>query len=182
MFGSLNIIYGSMFSGKTTELLRQIERVELLNKPFLVFSSHLDNRYGTNILSSHTKITYPCNPIKSLHEIIQHKDYNNTKYIFIDEFQFFVNTTPIYLMLNKDHKHIFLSGLIIDKDLNYFGDLYKFIPVADNITHLKALCIECGDGTEAIFTKQINNKKDNQVIDVGNKDKYISVCRKHYLT
>ena len=76
------------------------------------------------------------------------------------------------------NKHLIVVGLNGDSDRKNFGEIKDIYPLADKITLLTALCLSCKDGTEAIFSKKITNKKEQ--IDVGNEDTYIPVCRKCY--
>ena len=76
------------------------------------------------------------------------------------------------------NKHLIIVGLNGDSHRKNFGEIKDIYPLADKITLLTALCLSCKDGTEAIFSKKITNKKEQ--IDVGNEDTYIPVCRKCY--
>jgi len=179
-YGSLKIIFGAMFSYKTTHLLKDIEQIKLINKPFLTFNYFADTRYGYDIISSHNKVNENCNMIFKISNIFEHPKYNNAEYIFIDEIQFFKDiVNDIVKMVETDHKNVIICGLYSDANRNLFGELYKLIPYADEIRYYKGLCLKCSDGTPSSFTMK-NNKNTPDII-IGGDNIFSSVCRYHYL-
>ena len=176
---SLEIICGCMFSGKTTEILRIYKKLKSINKRVLNINSCLDNRYSTNHISTHDESKIECISVKHLKHIPKYF-YNDCEYIIIDECQFFDDLyTFVTNAVDRDNKHVIIIGLNGDINRDNIGDLYKLYPHADSIKQLKAYCSICNDGTDAIFSKKIIDSND--VIDIGEKDKYIPVCRKCYL-
>ena len=104
----------------------------------------------------------------------------NVDSIFIDEGQFFTDLyTSVLSFVDVFKKHVVVSGLDGDATRNVFGDLIKLIPICDTVDKLRAYCNKCNNGTPAPFTKKITN--DSSLIDIGGSDKYIPVCRHHYL-
>jgi len=177
--GSLELIIGNMFSGKSTELIRRINSIKSINNNIIVINYLYDNRYSTDSVSTHNSTS-----IKSLRVItlmeIDKVLISKTEYIFIDEAQFF---TDLYQFVSEycDTKKIIISGLDGDCNRNKFGTIIDLIPLSDSVLKLKAYCIKCRDGTYGPFTKKIENN-NTEIIDIGGSDKYIPVCRYHYIT
>jgi len=173
--GRLELIIGNMFSGKSTELIRRINREKSIHKRILVINYIDDNRYDTNSVASHDNVKVDCLKVKELNGI---KDFEYDSF-FIDEAQFFQDlyTTVLYLVDVKN-KHVVISGLDGDAFRSPFGDIIKLIPICDTVDKLTAYCSKCNNGTLAPFTKKL--KRGNEVIDIGGSDKYIPVCRNHY--
>uniref|UniRef100_A0A6C0CW85 thymidine kinase n=1 Tax=viral metagenome TaxID=1070528 RepID=A0A6C0CW85_9ZZZZ len=175
---SLEIICGCMFSGKTTEILKIYKKLTSINKSVLKINSRLDNRYSNNNISTHDENKIECISLKNLIDVPK-EIYNNSEYIIIDECQFFDDLYNFVTnAVDNNNKHVIIIGLNGDSNRNNFGELYRLYPHADNIKMLKAYCSICKDGTDAIFSKKLN--KNDQIIDIGEKDKYIPVCRKCY--
>lgn len=179
--GQINIIIGCMFSGKSTEVIRIINRYKNIKEAKLLIINHtIDNRYGNNVISSHDKVQVNCKSLSELNELNNTKEYEESNIIFIEEAQFFKDLYDFCLRAaDIDNKILYIVGLDGDFKRNCFGDICKLIPHAENVKKLKALCSKCADGTEATFTKRIVSNEDIQL--VGTKDSYIPVCRMHYL-
>ena len=175
MNGRLELIIGNMFSGKSTELIRRINKEKSINKSILVINYIDDNRYSNNSISTHDSLQVKCKKVKYLSEIIN-LDYDS---FFIDEGQFFTDLYQfVYNLVDNLGKHVVVSGLDGDLNRNMFGDIIKLIPICDRVNKLTAYCNKCNDGTIGPFTKKIKN--DNIILDIGGSDKYIPVCRKHF--
>jgi thymidine kinase len=176
--GKLELIIGNMFSGKSSELIRRINREKSINKKILVINYAGDNRYSNNSVATHDNLKLNCLKLERLNDITENmiQQYDS---FFIDEGQFFKDLYPNVLRLVDIHnKHVVVSGLDGDFNRNPFGDITKLIPVCDTLDKLKAYCCKCNNGTSAAFTKKIS--KSQTVIDIGGTDKYIPVCRYHY--
>ena len=180
-FGKVTIIFGCMFSGKSTELIRLINRHKhIKGSNILVINHASDTRYGENVISSHNKVQTECISLRKLDEIKNKEAYTNSNIIFIEEAQFFSDLYDFVTeAADKDNKTIYVIGLDGDSNRKPFGDILKLVPHAEEVVKLKALCQKCGDGTEAAFTKRIV-KVEGQTL-VGSNESYIPVCRKHYL-
>ena len=175
--GKLELIIGNMFSGKTSELIRRINKEKSINKRILVINYIDDNRYSTDKIVSHDNIKFDCIKVKLLNEI--KVDFNDYDSFFIDEGQFFTDLYQfVVLLVDINHKHVVVSGLDGDSYRNVFGDIIKLIPICDTVDKLTAYCNKCNNGTSAPFTKKITN--DSSLIDIGGSDKYIPVCRYHF--
>lgn len=176
---SLKIIVGCMFSGKTSELIKEVKRLTVIDKKILLINSNLDTRYDNNKVCSHNQEKIECISVKNLQDIDMIK-YTESEYIIIDEAQFYEDLFDfVTVATDLNNKHVIIVGLNGDFDRNNFGEIHKLYPYADNIVLLKAMCLSCKDGTEAIFSKKIVN--DKKQTDIGNQDKYMPVCRKCYL-
>ena len=178
MQGRLELIIGNMFSGKSSELIRRINREKSIQKKILVINYISDNRYASDSIATHDNLTVTCLKLEKLsgitEDIIQQYDS-----FFIDEAQFFSDLYGMVLVLvDVKHKHVVVSGLDGDTFRNPFGDLIKLIPICDTVDKLTAYCTVCNNGTPAPFTKK--KKRDNLLIDIGGTDKYIPVCRTHF--
>ena len=180
--GRLFITIGCMFSGKSTEMIRMINRYRNLKNLNILIINHIeDKRYGENVISSHDKLQINCISLCKLNEIKNTEDYKKVDVIFIEEAQFFEDLYDFTLYsLDKLRKYIYIYGLNGDYLRNPFGDIFKLIPHCDgDIKKLNALCLKCNDGTEANFTKRIVENTNVKLI--GNQNSYIPVCRFHYL-
>ena len=174
----LHIISGSMYSSKTTRLIELYNNLKD-SKNVIIFNHSIDTRYnGTNYITSHDRNSIQCTSISSILDIYEHPQYKQTDVIMIDECQFFSSLKNVLDMIHNDNKHIILSGLMLDKDCQYFGELYLLIPYADVYEQKYSRCFQCNQN--GLFTIKIN-QSFNPVIDVGSVDKYLPVCRYHYL-
>ena len=178
--GRIDVIIGCMFSGKSTEIIRQYKRYLSIGKNVLLINHKCDNRYGEGVVSSHDKMQLNCVSCSKLFNLIDEDVFINADIIMIEEAQFFKDLFNFVInaadVLNKV---VIISGLDGDYKRKPFGDILKLIPHAENVTKLKALCKICNNGTPGCFTMRIVCN-DNQLL-VGGIDSYIPVCRSHYL-
>jgi thymidine kinase len=176
--GRLELIIGNMFSGKTSELIRRINREKSINKRILVVNYIGDNRYSCDSIVSHDNLkvaSLKLPKLSVLTEIIS--DYDS---FFIDEAQFFPDLFDTVISLVDIHnKNVVVSGLDGDIYRNAFGEITKLIPICDTVDKLSAYCCKCNNGNLAPFTRKKTN--NTCVVDIGSSDKYIPVCRYHYL-
>jgi thymidine kinase len=175
----IDIIFGPMFAGKSSFLIKQIRLLKILDKKFLVVKPKIDNRYAQNSIVSHDMIKEPCITIDNLSHIFNNnlEDINT---IFIDEAQFFTNlVTNVLKIVEEMNINVFIVGLDGDFNRNKFGEILDLIPYSDTCKKIHSLCKLCKDGTPAIFSKRICH--NNAQTFIGGQDSYISVCRKHYI-
>ena len=179
--GSINLIIGCMFSGKSTETIRLIRRYNnIKGKKILVINNAMDNRYGDSVISSHDKVQLDCISLSNLSDIKNKEEYIKSDVVFIEEGQFFKDLFDFVTnAADIDKKNVFVTGLDGDYKRDTFGDICRLIPHAENVTKLKALCAKCQDGTLATFTKRI--VQNSKVELIGNDNIYLPVCRFHYL-
>jgi thymidine kinase len=182
-FGSLQLIIGPMYAGKSTELIRMIHRFKCLDKKVIVINHVYNNRYGSSSLTTHNRDVFDeCVVLDSLHKLEEGENreyFEKADVIVIEELQFFADAYDcITKWIDFDGKCVVGAGLDGDARKQPFGDVLRLIPHAEDVIKLKALCKSCGDGTEAIFSKRI--VKNEETVLVGSDDVYEAVCRKHF--
>lgn len=178
--GYLEVIFGPMFSGKTTYIVQKYKQHKLLDHKIAVINYMDDKRYSETELSTHDKITIKCIFIYRLSELKDNTEITNASVLMINEGQFFGDLQDFVLdMVEKHKKTVYVCGLDSDFQRNKFGQILDLIPYSDNIVKLTSLCMYCKDGTKALFSKRITN--DESQIVIGSDD-YIPLCRKCYLT
>ncbi len=176
--GSIRLYLGCMFSGKTSELIREYTRYSKIGKKVVCINYAFDNRYGDdNYVYSHNLDKIECLKAKKLLSL-DSNDILKFDVILINEGQFFEDIVDFCkLYCDTYSKHIIVCGLDGDYMRKSFGGINELIPLADEVSKLKAFCTECNDGTSAIFTWRLS--QDTEQISINNN--YIPVCRKHYL-
>ena len=177
MCGRLEIIIGGMFSGKSSELIRRLKRHQVIGDSVLVINSKKDTRNRGSVVQTHDRETFECIKTNDLLEVAALINYHNAKVIAVDETQFFGNLRFFVEQAMKDKKHVILAGLDGDFRQQMFGEILTLIPLADEVTKLKALCMDCMDGTLGPFTKRTIGDTLQEL--VGASDIYKAVCRKH---
>ena len=177
MCAKLEIIMGNMFSGKTSELIRRLKRHQVILDKILVINSKKDTRNESEVLQTHDKSIFSCVKTNNLMSVVGSDEYYNSDVIAVDEAQFFEGLRPFVEAALKEEKHVILAGLDGDFRQRVFGELLELIPLADDVTKLKALCMECMDGTLGPFTKRTSSRMEQELI--GECDVYRAVCRKH---
>jgi thymidine kinase len=180
MSGKLELIIGPMFSGKSTELIRQIKKFKAINKNILVIKPKIDDRYAQLKIVSHNNESENCIVFENL-DNIDYDIFSEYEIIIIDEAQFFTNLKQFVLHLVEIlNLYVIIGGLDGDYKREPFGEILDLIPYADDYKKLTAFCKYCNDGSPAIFTKRIIN--DNAQILVGSSESYLPLCRLHYTT
>ena len=175
--GSLEIIIGPMFSGKTSELIRRINRHSAIGKAAIIINSLKDSRCGEEI-KTHDNLRVCALKVPNLASPAIKNTIDCVDVVAIDEAQFFDDLIPfVRWCLYSLKKHVIIAGLNGDFKQRRFGDIIDLIPEADRIDKLSSLCIRCGDGTLAHFS--IRTQGGNSQTEVGDKDSYESVCRRH---
>ena len=173
----LKIILGPMFSGKSTELIKHIRNLKVIDIPIIVIKPKIDDRYEKYYICSHNKEKEECILVDNIFDIIYDESYINSKYVIIEEAQFIKNLKR-FVSQELKNKSFIIAGLDGDYKRESFGEILELIPLADDVIKLKALCKICNDGTPGIFTKKIINNSEQ--ILIGSNDTYIPTCREHY--
>ena len=154
---SLELIVGPMFSGKSTELIRRVQRLQTIGKSLAVYNSVNDDRYGLDGIYTHDMKTVQCITTDTLMSQLHTSTFETADYIFIDEAQFFKDLFNFVRdIVDKHGKHVIVIGLNGDSNRIPFGQINDLLPYCDDITMLKALCSKCKDGTPGIFSKRIS--------------------------
>ena len=170
-FGWIEVICGSMFSGKTEELIRRIKRAEIANQKIKVFKPVIDSR-SKNFIESHDESKLECIEVKSPNEIL--KKIDNCDVVAIDEAQFFDD--QIVSVCNKIANNgirVIIAGLDMDYLGNPFGPMPNLMAISEYVTKVHAVCKQSGNIANYSFRK--NNKKD--IVVIGEKDKYEPLSR-----
>jgi thymidine kinase len=177
---SLELILGCMFSGKSTEIVRMVDRFKTIDAKYLLVKPQIDNRYSMTMVQTHSHQQRTCEVRRQLLPLFENKKYIESEHIIIEEAQFFDDLEPFVLKaVDEDKKHVIVVGLDGDSNRCNFGQIHKLIPLCDSIQKLKAYCLSCKNGTEAIFSKRII-PGENQTY-IGAADKYMAVCRECFL-
>lgn len=180
---SLDIIIGPMFAGKTTKLIQMYNSISK-NYNCLAVNYALDNRYGENQIVSHDGLRLDCVCIDNLEELSDYKKnpelalkFLQTKYIFINEAQFFKGLKQWSLhVMNFMKKNLVMCGLDLDFRREPFGELNMLIPVASNIYKLFGKCSNCPNKSLYSHRKM---RSDEQIL-IGSGDEYMPLCNKCY--
>lgn len=179
--GLLTIICGPMYSGKTTELIRLINRIKIANRECIVFKPKIDNRYtATKICTHDAKDGIDCVLIDKSMDIINYVTKNpEIQIIGIDEIQFLDEEIyEVVRYLIQEGYNIIASGLDMDFRGEPFGQMPRLLCVANAVQKISAVCNECGD--DASYTQRIVDGKpasyNEPIIVVGATEKYEARC------
>ena len=176
--GSLEVICGSMFSGKTEELMRRLRRAEYAKQNILTVKHQIDKRKSQACIVSHNNQKKKAFPFdgsrKSINHILEVTS-KNTNVIGFDEIQFFpTEIISVVCSLINFGKRVIVAGLDLDFRGEPFGIIPTLLAIADHITKLKAICVCCGN--EAYFSQRLINGKpakyDDSIILVGAEEYY----------
>lgn len=144
-YGSIEVVCGSMFSGKTEELLRRVKRAQIARQKVQVFKPVIDNRYSVDHVQSHNANRVPSRPVENAREILEHVE-DNTRVVGIDEAQFFDETViDVAQKLAYRGVRVIIAGLDMDFRGQPFGPMPKLLAIAEDVTKLSAVCVVCGN-------------------------------------
>jgi|TARA_B110000914_G_scaffold216188_1_gene220903 thymidine kinase len=173
-FGWIEVICGSMFSGKTEELIRRIKRAKIANQKFKVFKPTIDSR-SKNYIESHDESKLESIEVKHSSEILD--NVKNCHVVAIDEAQFFDDgIVNVCNQLANNGIRVIIAGLDMDYLGNPFGPIPNLMAVAEYVTKVHAVCKKSGNIANYSFRK--NKKKD--IVVIGEKDKYEPLSRSIY--
>ena len=171
--GWIEVITGSMFSGKTEELIRRIRRSEYAKQKVQIFKPKIDNRYEDDYIVSHSMMKAPSTKIEDINEVLNLVD-EDTRVVAIDEVQFFSDDViGICNKLANAGKRVIVAGLDQDYKAQPFGPMPKLLAIAEYITKNSAICVKCGN--PATRTQRL--VRDTDTILVGSKEIYEARCR-----
>jgi len=172
---ALELIIGSMYSGKSTELMRRVKRVQSIGMNCIVINHTNDTRVDGDFIQTHDGLTLAATKSDDL-LLVNTRPYDT---VAIDEAQFFSNLkSAVMLMVEKYNKHVIVAGLSGDFQRKPFGTILELIPLADDVEYKRALCKRCGHPNRlASFTKRISKEKETVSVD----STYMAVCRLCYL-
>jgi thymidine kinase len=170
----LDLIVGSMFSGKSTELIRRMQRAKSIGKACLMVNHSKDTRVAQNKVGTHSKLTVDAVHLPSIQALIEVLRRSTYDAVFVDEAQFFTDLESVAELAY--HYDITLAGLVSDYQQNIFGKLHLLMCKADDIQFQRALCAVCRDGTPASFSKRVQGGSEQVLVGA---EEYMAVCRKH---
>lgn len=173
--GSIEVICGSMFSGKTEELIRRLKRAKFAKQRVEIFKPCIDTRYSETEVVSHDHNIIQSTPIESSQNILLLA--NEVDVIGIDEAQFFDSgIVEVCIQLANEGYRVIVAGLDMDFKGTPFGPMPALMAVADDVTKVHAICVRCG--APAYISHRLVAGK-SQVL-IGETDKYEPICRHCY--
>jgi thymidine kinase len=173
--GWIEVICGSMFSGKTEELIRRLKRVEFAQQALLLFKPTIDNRFDDKKIVSHKGSSFHAIAVSQASEILHH--WKDERVVAIDEAQFFdLELVQVLNDLAKKGVRVIVAGLDMDYLVQPFGPMPTLLCSAEYVTKVHAICVSCGNLAQ--FSHR-TSKKDGQVL-VGATENYQPVCRTCY--
>jgi thymidine kinase len=180
--GSIEVVCGSMFSGKTDELIRRLIRARIAKQKVQVFKPAIDIRYAVEKVTSHAGSNYDASPVANAAEILAKLDQDTTV-VGIDEAQFFDSEVAnVAQELATRGVRVIVAGLDMDFRGEPFGPMPLILAKAERVDKLHAICMVCGD--EASRTQRLVNgnpaKYDDPVVIVGASELYEARCRAHH--
>jgi thymidine kinase len=170
--GSIEVVCGSMFSGKTEELIRRLNRARIARLKVEIFSPKADTRFAENALVSHNSNSIPSTPVENASSILLLG--SDVHVIGIDEAQFFDAELPdvCNILANKGIR-VIVAGLDMDFKGRPFGPMPAIMAMAESVTKLHAVCVICGN--PALYSYRL--VPDNSKILLGEKESYEPRCR-----
>jgi thymidine kinase len=180
--GSIEVITGSMFSGKTDELIRRLRRATIARQKVQVFKPVIDDRYAVEKVTSHAGSAYDARPIQKAADILSLRDADTTV-IAIDEAQFFeAEVIGVAQQLANCGVRVIVAGLDTDFRGEPFGPMPLLMAQAEFVDKLHAICMVCGEA--ASRTQRLVNGEpahyEDPVVIVGASELYEARCREHH--
>ncbi|MFI5203464.1 MAG: thymidine kinase [Flavobacteriales bacterium] len=170
--GWVEVICGSMFSGKTEELIRRLRRAEFARMQVEIFKPLLDERYHKDHVVSHNETSIRSTPVASSEAILTLTE--NVDVVGVDEAQFFDERLPeVCNALANKGVRVIVAGLDMDFKGRPFGPMPKLMAMAEYVTKVHAICVECGELAWCSF----RHEAGENLIVLGEKDKYVPLCR-----
>lgn len=174
--GLIEVIAGSMFSGKTEELIRRLNRAKIARLKVEIFKPAIDTRYSVSEVVSHDENAILSTPVETSGNIILLA--GDVDVIGVDEAQFFDNgLIDVCVSLANQGIRVIVAGLDMDFKGKPFGPIPGLMAVADHVTKVHAICMRCGDVAQ--FSHRIS--KAEKLVLLGEKDEYEPLCRSCYL-
>ncbi len=171
--GSIEVVCGSMFSGKTEELLRRLKRAKIAKQRVEIFKPCIDTRYSENEVVSHDNNSIMSTPVESSQNIMLMT--SDVDVIGIDEAQFFDDgIVAVCNRLANEGYRVIIAGLDMDFRGTPFGPMPALMAIADDVTKVHAICVRCG-APAYVSHRLVAGEK--QVL-LGETDKYEPICRK----
>ncbi len=174
--GWIEVIVGSMFSGKTEELIRRIKRAKIAKLNVEIFKPLIDIRYDEENVVSHDRSAIQSTPVESATQIMLMA--NDVQVVGIDEAQFFDNDLPgVCNHLANSGIRVIVAGLDMDFKGKPFGPMPELLAIAENVTKVHAICMNCGNLAQ--FSHRTID--EDKLVMLGETESYEPLCRKCYL-
>src|SRR5438477_11128334 len=171
--GWIEVIVGSMYSGKTEELIRRLRRAQIARQRVEIFKPAIDDRYATDHIVSHSELKIPSRTVRNAKEVLRHA--HEAQVIGIDEGQFLgTDLLPVCEKLANQGKRVIVAGLDQDYRGRPFEPMPELLAIAEYITKTLAICMVCGAPANRTYRKV---KKGGRVV-VGGADLYEARCRR----
>jgi len=180
--GWIEVVCGSMFSGKTEELIRRLRRAQIARQTIQVFKPIIDNRYAEEAIASHNGLQIKAQPVADSEALLKRIDPEATV-IAVDEVQFFdEGLVDVCSDLADQGKRVICAGLDMDFRGEPFGPIPKLLAIAERVDKLQAICVVCGN--PASRTQRLIEGEpacyNDPVVLVGASEVYEARCRGHH--
>lgn len=173
--GRIEVICGSMFSGKTEELLRRLRRAIFARQKVEIFKPSIDNRYSIVDVVSHDKNSIPSTPVEHSGNILLLS--SEVEVVGIDEAQFFdQGLVNVCQQLADQGIRVIVAGLDMDFERNPFGPIPALCAIANDVTKVHAICVKCG--RLAIYSHRLTDNKKQVML--GENREYQPLCSECY--
>ena len=180
--GSVEVICGSMFSGKTEEMIRRLRRAVIAKQKVIVFKPGIDTRYNASKVTSHAGLDFEAIPLENSMDLLKSISDEITV-VGIDEAQFFDETiVSVIEKLANSGIRVIVTGLDMDFRGEPFGCMPELLARADKIDKLQAICMKCG-GPANRTQRLVNGKPahhNDPIVIVGASEMYEARCRAHH--
>lgn len=174
--GAIEVIAGSMFSGKTEELIRRLKRARIAKQKVEIFKPAIDTRYSLEEVVSHDENSILSTPVENSGNIMLLA--GDVDVVGIDEAQFFDNgLIDVSVALANMGVRVIIAGLDMDFKGKPFGPIPGLMAVADHITKVHAICMRCGDVAQ--FSHRLSAA--DKLVLLGEKDEYEPLCRSCFI-
>ena len=175
-FGRIEVVCGSMFSGKTEELIRRMKRAVFAHQQVMIFKPSIDTRYDDNDVVSHDRNTIHSTAVARASDIMAQA--HDIDVVGIDEAQFFDNDiVDVCNQLANKGVRVIVAGLDMDFQGVPFGPMPALCAVADDVTKVHAICVKCGN--LAYVSHRLVT--DSERVLLGEQSKYEPLCRECYM-
>lgn len=173
--GSIEVICGSMFSGKTEELIRRLKRAQFAKQKVEIFKPKIDTRYHEMDVVSHDANAIMSTPVPSSSNILLLA--NDVDVVAIDEAQFFdMELVNVCNKLANAGTRVIVAGLDTDFEGKPFGPMPQLMAVAEHVTKVHAICMQCG----ALANYSFRKTTDTSLVMLGETESYEPLCRECY--
>jgi len=171
-YGWIEVVCGSMFSGKTEELIRRVKRAEFAGQKVEIFKPEMDVRYDEEEVVSHDANSIVSTPVESSGSILILS--NNAQVVAIDEAQFFdMELVSVCNQLANQGKRVIVAGLDMDYKGRPFGPIPGLLAIAEYVTKVHAICVKCGSLANHSH-RVIDSEK---LVELGERNEYEPLCR-----